>query len=144
MGQSLLDRVENSIKRQQVAIMKQLNAAPKQLRHPDMLVTYGALSNLLAVGVGEYYLDIMIYIESCTIKNNQFLVTNDNRFFQNIVKFPLILGILREEARHAIEAYNKKHQTDFSYDICCVPVIPLTNFVNEFPVFYLQRKDRYR
>ena len=108
----------------------------------DALEKFSAINHLLSVDKKTYFCDILIYLECSTIKGMRFLVTNDNKFYQNVAKRGDVLEIVRLAAKQAVRSYNKRHKTNFLYNFYPVPVVPLTDMIiiHDFSVAYMKRR----
>lgn len=115
MAKSLKSRVPRKVEGQLVPLVQNITADNTNL------LMYSAMSGLLDKGINEFYSDILIYLESCTIPHTKFLVTNDNKVYQRVARYPELLTIIiiRESAMEATAAYQKKqNKSDLSF-LCC-------------------------
>ena len=106
----------------------------------DIIEKFSAINHLLTVDLKTYFFDILIYLDCSTVRDLKYLVTNDNKFYQNVAKRQDILELVRHAAKLAVMSYNKRDRSNFLYTFYPVPVVPVTDIIKDFPVAYIREK----
>ena len=94
------------------------------------LDTLSAILNLLHdKSIHSFYKDILIYLETCMVEDNIFLLTNDNHFYQSLARHTQILEVIWITALVSVASYNERH-CDFLVFFYPSAVVRLSNFID--------------
>lgn len=84
--------------------------------------------------------DILIYLEAATLPfNTGVLLANDNLFYMNIGRYPVVLKCVVDSATEAVKNHNSHKKRKINFNFKQFPVLLVSDVMHDFPSLYVLR-----